>query len=343
MYKNYIDVRVLVNGRPAKEYSHKGLTLIESKHGSNYTIKIKNDNGYRIMAVVSVDGLDVLTGKPAENSKKGYIVDSYSSTVIKGYRLSDKDSAAFVFLKKGKSYSTSVTGDTRNTGVIGVRVFKEKESPVKIVERIIETTKYVPQPYPVVPYYPPYYNPWNPYWVTYSTGISGGTCTIGTSAGVIASSSTPIDGSSYTSGAGSLVLNCNNNSSQAAVFNYSSGDLNGGAVMCCSTGAGGSAIQARSIQTPGVKVSEIDNSFDSPITQDSFDTGTAWGKKQEDKIKKEYFSVGEILTEIVFYYATREALEKMGVDFDEAPKVSDHLPSAFGETNYCKPPKGWQG
>jgi hypothetical protein len=333
-YANYVNVSVLVNGRPVREYTHKGLTLIESRHGTNYTVKIKNDNSFKVMAVLSIDGLDVLTGKPADDSKKGYIVDSYSSTEIKGYRLSDNDSASFIFTKKNKSYVTQTTGEKRNTGVIGVRIFKEKEEPIKIVEK----TVYVDRPYYVHPQ-PYWVNPWNPWGLNgnvYYGAIlttTGGYSTSGTSGVSCGANSITLNNASIDNGitlCGGSVDNLNVASSNCGLNNLMNA---GGAAYCCSgdttRGVIGSAVQSS-------------NSFDAPpITTDSFDSGTAWGKKQLDKVKKEYFKVGEILTEIIFYYATKDALIAMGVDLDESPKVADALPSAFGD--YCKPPTGWRG
>jgi hypothetical protein len=126
MQNNGIEMLVLINGRPAKEYTHQGMSFIEARNGTNYTIKLKNNTGYRVMTVVSVDGLDVVSGKNAAETDTGYILDAYGSTEIKGYRLSDNDSAAFVFTSKGKSYVQSVKSDARNCGVIGVRTFGEK-------------------------------------------------------------------------------------------------------------------------------------------------------------------------------------------------------------------------
>lgn len=146
MYRNGINAHVRVNGRSVREYSHEGLSFIESRHGTNYTIKIGNDNSYRVMVVVSVDGLDVITGKAAEKSNTGYLVDGYSSVEIKGYRISDSESAAFVFSSKGDSYVAQTTGDSRNAGVIGVRVFREKE-----VVKPVQLPKPISSPSPLWP------------------------------------------------------------------------------------------------------------------------------------------------------------------------------------------------
>ena len=121
-----VSMHVQVNGRACKEYTHKGMSFIEARHGTNYTVKIKNDNPYRVMAVLSVDGLDVVTGKPAEETNTGYIIDAYSSLDVKGYRISDDNSASFIFTSKGKSYVQQAKSNATNAGVIGLRTFKEK-------------------------------------------------------------------------------------------------------------------------------------------------------------------------------------------------------------------------
>lgn len=121
-----VSMHVQVNGRACKEYTHKGMSFIEARHGTNYTVKIKNDNPYRVMAVLSVDGLDVVTGKPAEETNTGYIIDAYSSLDIKGYRISDDNSASFIFTSKGKSYVQQAKSNATNAGVIGLRTYKEK-------------------------------------------------------------------------------------------------------------------------------------------------------------------------------------------------------------------------
>jgi hypothetical protein len=126
MQNNGIEMTVHVNGRSVKEYTHQGMSFIEARDGTNYTIKLKNNLGQRVMVVVSVDGLDVVSGKNAAETDTGYIIDAYDSVEIKGYRISDNDSAAFVFTSKGKSYVQNVKGDARNCGVIGVRAFSEK-------------------------------------------------------------------------------------------------------------------------------------------------------------------------------------------------------------------------
>lgn len=132
MYRNEIEMRMLVNGRPVKEYSKGGAVYFESRQGTTYTIKLNNNNPYRIMTVVSVDGLDVISGKAAAESDTGYIIDAHGTLDVKGYRISDKDCASFIFTSKGKSYVQQTKGDATNCGVIGLRAFGEKTNRITL-------------------------------------------------------------------------------------------------------------------------------------------------------------------------------------------------------------------
>ena len=354
MYNNGIDMRVLVNGRPTREYSHKGNSFIEARHGTNYSVKIKNDNGWRVMAVISVDGLDVITGKPAEKSNKGYIVDSYKSIEIKGYRVTDDSSAAFVFTNKDdkRVYVAQQKGDKRNSGVIGVRVFREKEAPiVKVIEKIKEVhhhhDHYIDKPY--YPYYPPIrpYNPWTPWWgTTYCHGpVAQSTTFDSNSLDAKCSSLTSGEIMSYTAN-NSMDDSGGHIGATLSAASVSHGTLRGGRGM-----SGGTTNCSARVQSPGVSTRVVDesfaasNAFDAPISYDHFDTGTKWGKKLDDKVKRVEFTPGEILTELVVYYSTLEALARMGVDLSDEPQIAeDELPQAFKKTSkYCRPPTGWNG
>jgi hypothetical protein len=93
--------------------------------GHRYTIVLRNNTNFRLEAVISVDGLDVLDGKPAAFAKRGYIMDPRSEVEIDGFRQSMDAVAAFRFGSVRGSYAGLKTGDTRNVGVIGVALFNE--------------------------------------------------------------------------------------------------------------------------------------------------------------------------------------------------------------------------
>jgi hypothetical protein len=127
MYNTNIDINVLVNGNRCKLYHHQNKVFIEAKHNSEYELEIKNNHYSRVLALTSVDGLSVLTGKPAEELDPGYVIPPHSSHKIKGFRYSNDEVAAFKFVNKESSYAQSTGGTelSQNCGVIGFKIYNE--------------------------------------------------------------------------------------------------------------------------------------------------------------------------------------------------------------------------
>jgi hypothetical protein len=132
------ELQVLVDGAPS--YYHNGETYVLGSRGARYTLRIHNRSGQRVEAVVSVDGRDVIDGRPADyQHKRGYLVAPYGQVDIDGWRLTTNEAAAFRFSGVANSYAAR-TGSAREVGVIGVAVFPERPEPPYHV--------YVPHPYP---------------------------------------------------------------------------------------------------------------------------------------------------------------------------------------------------
>jgi hypothetical protein len=108
-----------------KEYGY-GRRLVAGKFGNTYTIVVKNRCKSALEIVASVDGLDVMDGKTASFSKRGYIVYPGETLEIDGFRKSESKVAAFEFSGVSDSYANLKHGDTRNVGVIGLAVFTRK-------------------------------------------------------------------------------------------------------------------------------------------------------------------------------------------------------------------------
>ena len=130
MSNNTFDVNILVNGNKCKQYHFQGKTFIEARNGSEYVLEIKNNYWKRVLSVISIDGLNVLTGKTASDKDSGYIINGYSSEKIKGFRYSDSEWAMFKFGYKfnGKTYAQSKeNGSEKNCGIAGIKIFYENE------------------------------------------------------------------------------------------------------------------------------------------------------------------------------------------------------------------------
>jgi hypothetical protein len=111
---------------PTYKDGYRGRRLVAGASNSTYTISIHNRSKSALEIVASVDGLDVMDGKPAAFSKRGYIVNPGTTLSIDGFRTSDTSVAAFKFSSVANSYANLRSGDTRNVGVIGIAVFTQK-------------------------------------------------------------------------------------------------------------------------------------------------------------------------------------------------------------------------
>src|SRR6185503_18098565 len=84
-----LGIRVALNddgGHPLPAFFAGGRTYAIGEAGQRYTVVVTNETGGRGEAVASVDGLDVLDGKPARFGKRGYLVPAWGSVEIDGFR-----------------------------------------------------------------------------------------------------------------------------------------------------------------------------------------------------------------------------------------------------------------
>jgi hypothetical protein len=121
------ELEVLVDGVPVRSFEYGGESYVLGSEGRRYVLRVRNNSGRRVEAVVTVDGLDVIDGKTGDyKNKRGYLIEAHSVLDIDGWRLSDREAAAFRFAPIADSYAAK-TGSARNVGVIGVAVFPERK------------------------------------------------------------------------------------------------------------------------------------------------------------------------------------------------------------------------
>lgn len=102
--------------------------FVSGERGDRYAIFLKNRSRERVEVVLSVDGVDVMNGREASFSNRGYVIEPGASFKVEGFRDSQSSVAAFRFAAAGDSYVTQKTGSSRNIGVIGVAVFQEQNA-----------------------------------------------------------------------------------------------------------------------------------------------------------------------------------------------------------------------
>jgi len=340
------DVQILVNGSRCKQHIHDGKTFIEAKHGSEYTIEIKNNTWTRILAVCSVDGLDILNGKTATEEGPGYVINGYNSGKFDGFRVSNDKVAKFVFSTKGASYASSKEdGSERNVGVIGIRLFEEKVKPLPPVTEIH--------------HHHTYRNPYNPVYPPTIWEETIWKTTYGDTRGTYGSNTSDVRGS--TLGMDEMIGDCINDSADASCDwmetlrerGPSAPSGKGSATYSCDNipTKGGSSGPSRTLSSDsfqkGIKGRYVNSSLRAmnlcgmPETKKaSFDMGTKWGEAKESKVVEVEFEKGVLALTTNIYYASRQSLIDMGVPLGNEKQVS--FPEPFANSKYSKPPKGWR-
>lgn len=112
------------SGQTLPQHAHRGSAWVAGEDGQRYTLRLQNLSSERLLVVLSVDGVNVVTGETAAPSQSGYVLAPWSSADIDGWRKSMSEVAAFRFSVAGDSYAAR-TGRPFDLGVIGAAVFRE--------------------------------------------------------------------------------------------------------------------------------------------------------------------------------------------------------------------------
>lgn len=114
---------------------HRGKHYVEGRPGNEYAVRIRNCSGERLLAVLSVDGVNAVSGDTASYGQAGYVIEPGDYVTVQGWRKDLNRSAAFYFSDPQDSYA-SRTGRPQDLGVIGVALFRERrvERPTYLTE-----------------------------------------------------------------------------------------------------------------------------------------------------------------------------------------------------------------
>jgi hypothetical protein len=138
-------------GVPLPSFLHLGSLYFGGQQGERYDLRLTNNTGERVEAVITVDGRDVISGELGNFKKqRGYVLEPWGSVVISGYRQSLQQVAAFRFADLSGSY-TALRGSPEHAGVVGVAVFTEKRRSAKRHKKALAAAPPPPN------YYEPYY------------------------------------------------------------------------------------------------------------------------------------------------------------------------------------------
>jgi hypothetical protein len=146
-----IDVQIVdrTTGETLPAYEHGGEWWVAGRPGATYRVDLRNRDGRRLLGVLSIDGVNAITGDTAAWNQTGYVLDPYRQFGVSGWRKNMAQVAAFEFADLPDSYAAR-TGRPGNVGVIGVAVFEERPVVVPIArnEPVPDAAKAAPQPAP---------------------------------------------------------------------------------------------------------------------------------------------------------------------------------------------------
>jgi hypothetical protein len=125
-----VDLQVVdrATGQPAQVWRRGGRLFVAGQPGARYSLRVTNNSAARVMVVMSVDGVNILTGETAGYDQSGYVFRPYESYDVSGWRKSDTEVAAFTFAPLPQSYAAR-TGRPGDVGVIGIAAFRERVAP----------------------------------------------------------------------------------------------------------------------------------------------------------------------------------------------------------------------
>ena len=131
-----VDVQIIdrSTGETLTPILYKGEWWIAGRPGARYAVTLANRHARRTLNVLSVDGVNVISGETAAWNQRGYVLDPYVNLQVTGWRKSMDQVNAFEFTTLANSYATR-TGRPANLGVIGVAIFNERPQPIAQIAR----------------------------------------------------------------------------------------------------------------------------------------------------------------------------------------------------------------
>ena len=115
------------SGRALPIYTSRGGNdyQVAGRRGERYELVYTNRSQRAYVAVIAVDGLDVLTGQPGSMRSGGYLLKPGQKLRVDGFRKNNHEVAAFRFSAKEGAYASNTpAGSPANLGVIGTALFE---------------------------------------------------------------------------------------------------------------------------------------------------------------------------------------------------------------------------
>jgi hypothetical protein len=75
-------------GQSLEAYRHRGRDWVAGDPGERYAVRLVNRTGQRVLVVLSVDGVNAVSGETAAPDQSGYVLEPWERAEIAGWRKS---------------------------------------------------------------------------------------------------------------------------------------------------------------------------------------------------------------------------------------------------------------
>jgi hypothetical protein len=129
---------VELDGRAAPLYpapDGSGRYYLEARRGGRYAVALANRTGERIGVVLTVDGLNAISGERDAGRGRMYVLDPWQRTTIRGWRTSLQEVRRFTFVDEEASYAARSGKANERMGWIEVAAYRERRPLVRRAPR----------------------------------------------------------------------------------------------------------------------------------------------------------------------------------------------------------------
>src|SRR5260221_2391836 len=103
-----VGISVEVEGRTTPLYAApdgSGRFYLEAREGSAYAVALTNRTAERVGVVLTVDGLNAISGQREPGLGRMYVLGPWEQTTVRGWRTSLSDVRRFTFVDERASYA----------------------------------------------------------------------------------------------------------------------------------------------------------------------------------------------------------------------------------------------
>ena len=129
-----VTVSVQLDGQAAALFpapDGSGRYYLEARTGSRYSVGLANRSAERVGVVLTVDGLNAISGARDSSRGRMYVLDPWQSTTVQGWRTSLQDVRRFTFVDERRSYASRTGQANEKMGWIEVAVYRERRPYVQ--------------------------------------------------------------------------------------------------------------------------------------------------------------------------------------------------------------------